>query len=153
PFASINLVRDPTVTFIDFLLDRFAANADSQALVWNDETCSYGWLLERIGEWSQKLQAAGVVPGTVTALESDFSPNSVALFLALAGRGCTLVPLAPAVGPRRDEFLAIAQAEVSLRLDAEDDVAIVRLSGVADHPLYQHLRTLRHPGLVLFSSG
>jgi acyl-CoA synthetase (AMP-forming)/AMP-acid ligase II len=141
------------VTCIDFLLDRFAVNADSQALVWNDESCSYGWLLARIGDWTHELDAAGVASGSVTALEADFSPNSVALFLALAARGCTLVPLAPAVGARRDEFLRIAQAEVSVRLDEADHVAMVRLGGAADHPLYQQLRAAGHPGLVLFSSG
>jgi hypothetical protein len=36
---------------IDFLVERLAANPDSAAVVWGDETYSYGWLLARIGHW------------------------------------------------------------------------------------------------------
>ena len=65
---------------IDFLLERFDASADSAALVWKDQTFSYRWLSERVGHWTERLFAKEVKPGTIVALESDFSPNSVALW-------------------------------------------------------------------------
>jgi long-chain acyl-CoA synthetase len=92
---------------IDFLLDGFAANRDRDALVWRGETVRYGWLLERVQEWTGRLDREGVPPGTVAAIEADFSPNSVALFLALADRRCVIVPLTSAVAARRTEFLEI----------------------------------------------
>jgi acyl-CoA synthetase (AMP-forming)/AMP-acid ligase II len=138
---------------IDFLVERLAANPDGAAVVWGDETYSYGWLLEHIGHWQERLRGEGIRPGTIVALEADFSPTSVALFLALIARGCTLVPLAPAVGARRAEFLSLAQVEVSLRVDGRDDVEVLRYGTRADHPLYQRLREAGRPGLVLFSSG
>jgi acyl-CoA synthetase (AMP-forming)/AMP-acid ligase II len=141
------------VSFIDFLLERFDASADTAALVWKDQVFSYRWLSERVGHWTRALDSASVAPGSIVALESDFSPNSVALFLALTGNGCTLVPLAPAVGANRDEFLSIAQADISVRLNQDDAAAIEPLAQTADHPLYQQLRAAGHPGLVLFSSG
>jgi acyl-CoA synthetase (AMP-forming)/AMP-acid ligase II len=139
--------------YIDFLLQVFEANAREEAIVWNDRTFDYAWLLGRTREWIGKLDAEGVAPGTVVALEADFSPNAVALFLALIERGCVLVPLTSSVATKRDEFIAIAECEVSITIDDEDAVAITRLPGRATHELYARLRGVGHPGLVLFSSG
>jgi long-chain acyl-CoA synthetase len=141
------------VTFIDFFEERFAANSDADAMVWRDETYSYGWLAERLNDWRTRLAAENVGSGQVVILEADFSPASVALVLALLDRGCIIVPLTPAVGAKRDEFVAIAQGEVVVRVGSEDAVVVERLGVEASHPLYGVLRERRHPGLVLFSSG
>jgi acyl-CoA synthetase (AMP-forming)/AMP-acid ligase II len=63
-----------------------------------------------------------------------------------------LVPLSDTVQDKKSEFLEVAQAEVSFRLD-EDRVEFTALGRCADHELYRELRGRRHPGLVLFSSG
>ncbi len=138
---------------IDFLLDGFAANRDREAIVWRGKTVRYGWLLDRVREWSDGLERDGVPPGTVVAIEGDFSPNSVALFLALADRRCVLVPLTSAVAARREEFLEIGEVERSFSIDEGDVVTAVSLGRAATHPFYGTLRERHHPGLVLFSSG
>jgi acyl-CoA synthetase (AMP-forming)/AMP-acid ligase II len=99
------------------------------------------------------LAASKVAPGAVTALEADFSPQSVAMLLALARRGCQLVPLSPAVETKKSEFLSTAEVEQVVTVDAQDRVS-VRATGVsAKHTLYARLREAGAPGLVLFSSG
>jgi len=138
---------------IDFLLDGFAANRDRDALVWRGETVRYSWLLERVREWTGRLEREGVPPGTVVAIEADFSPNSIALFLALADRRCVLVPLTSAIAARRTEFLEIGEVERSFSIDESDAVTSVSLRRAATHPFYETLRERHHPGLVLFSSG
>ncbi len=139
--------------FIDFLEERFKANADADAMVWRDQVYKYGWLAERLNNWRERLAAEDVGPGQVVMLEADFSPASVALLLALFDRGCILVPLTSAVGAKRDEFTAIAEGEVSVQVASDDSVVVRRLSNVADHALYRTLRDRGRPGLVLFSSG
>src|SRR5205823_6019857 len=79
--------------------------------------------------------------------------NAVALFLALAERGCVFVPLTGAVGAHRQEFLDVAEVESVFSIDDRDEAAHVRLDRRATHPLYGTLRERAHPGLVLFSSG
>jgi long-chain acyl-CoA synthetase len=138
---------------IDFVLESFAAHADADAIVWCDEPYSYRWLLERVGRWRSAIGQESLAAGSVVALDADFSPNSVALFLALTEAACILVPLTSAVGAKLDEVLEIAQAEVRVSLDADDQLRFEPLDRVATHPLYQRLRADRHPGLVLFSSG
>ena len=139
--------------FIDFLLAAFNENRERDAIVWKDEIYPYNFLLERIHYWRGKIQSEAIPSGTVTPLEADFSPNSIALFLALIEHGSILVPLTASVEARKPEFIKIAQGEVSLTIDAGDRSTIEKLPHCANHEFYQKLRQLRRPGLVLFSSG
>ena len=78
---------------IQFLRDIFAMHRDVDAIVWQDRPWSYGWLLQRLDEWKTRLESEGVPNGAVVSIEADFSPDGVALFLALLERRCVLVPL------------------------------------------------------------
>jgi acyl-CoA synthetase (AMP-forming)/AMP-acid ligase II len=138
---------------IDFLLTSFRSRSGADAIVWRDQAYNYRWLAERIVHWSDFLSHNDVAAGSVVALEADFSPNAVALFLALAEARCVLVPLTSAVAAKRSEFLEVAQAEISIAINAQDDVAVTRFNQVATHDIYQKLRQQDRPGLVIFSSG
>jgi long-chain acyl-CoA synthetase len=139
--------------YVDFLLEVWARHQNAEAIIWKEQTYTYGWLLERFRYWQKKIGAEKIESGEIVVLEADFSPNSVTLFLALSDHGCILVPLTDSVRARRDEYISTAQGEVCISIDGEDEVTISRLSRRAAHPLYRRLRTERHPGLVLFSSG
>ena len=141
------------MAYIDFLLERFATNRDDDAVAWQDRTVTFGWLLDRIEQWRAQLALERIEPGTIAGLETDLSPSAIALFLALVERGCVVVPLTPAVGAKRDEFVDLAQVEASLVVDETDHVKVSRLGRVATAELYRSLRERQHPGLVLFSSG
>ncbi len=138
---------------IEFLCDVFQQHTADEAVVWKDQSYTYGWLLEQLDVWRARLDEEQIEPGTVTMLEADFSPSAVALFLALAERGCILVPLTEAVQGKRDEFIEIAEGEVTVQIDADDNATVQRFDRQADHPIYGSLRSAGHPGLVLFSSG
>jgi len=139
--------------FINFLLDRFQENADHDAIVWKDEAVTYAWLADRVSYWQRFLTKHSVAPGMIVALEADFSPNAVALFLAVVEAGCVLVPLTSAVASKRDEFLETAEVEISITIDSSDGASIQRLERTARHGIYSRLRNQEHPGLVIFSSG
>jgi long-chain acyl-CoA synthetase len=141
------------LSFIDFLLDEFARHESREALVWRDRVYDYGWLLDRTRHWCAELGGRLAGGERVAALEADYSPNAVALLLALVQRGLTVVPLAEQSRARGGEYLAIAEAECRLRVAADDDVEIVSLGRPATHPLHLRLRETGHPALVLFSSG
>ncbi|MBI4559139.1 MAG: long-chain fatty acid--CoA ligase [Candidatus Hydrogenedentes bacterium] len=138
---------------IDFLLKVFEEAGDHEALIWKDQPYTYTWLLARIAEWRDEICRQSVPPGAVTVLEGDFSPNAVALFLALVESGCILVPLTPSVAAQKQEFMEIAQAEFTFVATGGDSLELRRLGRSADHPIFQTLRQKNHPGLVLFSSG
>ena len=138
---------------IDFLRERFSQWHDREAIVWHDEPYTYGWLRTCIDRWRAWLQREGIRAGEVVALDAEFSPNAVAGFLALIESGCVFVPLTSAVGPQRQAFLDICQAQAAVSLSDRDVPHLHRIDRQASHPLYARLRDSAHPGLVLFSSG
>ena len=139
--------------FADFLIQVFEKNREKDAIVWNDHIYSYEWLLEKLYFWQDHLKNKNISKNTVTILEADFSPNSVALFLALINHGHILVPLTSSVEKQKKEFVEIAQGELSFSINDQDEATIASLDNTANHTFYKNLKTLRHPGLVLFSSG
>ena len=100
--------------FLDFLRDVAVEAPDNEALVWNDRSFSYKWIFDRIDHWKTYVAESGIKPGQVVAIEGDFSPNSVALFLALVEQSCILVPLTKAGAAKRDEFIEVSDPEISL---------------------------------------
>lgn len=139
--------------FVDFMLEVFRKNQEHEAVVWKDQIFHYGWMLDRVAYWKQRIQAENISGGTVAIIEADFSPNAIALFLALIDQACILVPLTGSVEAQKEEFIEIAQGEVSFLIDEKDNVQIRKLPHAANHEIYQRLKTAGHPGLVLFSSG
>jgi long-chain acyl-CoA synthetase len=137
-----------------FLLDRFAENQGKTAIVWRTGRYSYGWLLESVARWRDRIAFEKMGKGSVTALEGGFSPTSISLLLALIEAGMIVVPLEPSAQAKKEEYLRLAQTEMMFRVDPADDGATANPGGVqARHPLYDILRERGHPGLVLFSSG
>lgn len=135
-----------------WLLDRLAEWGSREALVGAD-SLSHAALRERAEAARLELVAAGVRPGQVVAFEGDFSPATVALFLALIEHACSAVPLASAAPGQREEFLGIAGAECVI--DCRDGTQRGPLwrQAEARHVLLEQLADAGRPGLVLFSSG
>ena len=139
---------------IGFLLERFAENPERESVVWRDCVFDYRWLLDRIEHWGSELDTRGVQSQAVVVLEGDYSPNSLALLLALVRHRCVVVPLTGEQSTRRrNECLEVSEAEHLVRVSEDDGVEFEVLDRRATHPLYERLRQDGHPALVLFSSG
>lgn len=138
---------------VDFLLERFASNRSQDAIVWKDRTYDYGWLLDHVQLWRERIAMEGIPNGSIVILEADFSPSSVALFLALAEMGCIVAPLTLSVAANTAEFIEIAQGEIRITLDVGEQATVRRTGRTATHELYSLLRATGDPGLILFSSG
>lgn len=138
---------------IDFLLRVFSDNLDQDAVVWRDQVFSFGWMLNRVEHWKTFLSDRKIETGAVVALEADFSPNAIALFLALIENRNVIVPLSGSVQAKKQEFLEIAQVKYLLSLDEYDAVFLSDRPSPGRHPFYEELMLRLTPGLVLFSSG
>ncbi len=130
----------------------FEKNREKEALVWKACSYDYGYLLEGIASWEARLASEEVSAGSVVLLEGDFSPNTLALFLALVQKACVIVPMIRNAA-NKVSLAQIAQAEIHVRVDGEDQVHISRTGCRVSHALILQLRGAGHAGLVLFSSG
>jgi acyl-CoA synthetase (AMP-forming)/AMP-acid ligase II len=138
---------------VEFLSKVLEEHSGRQAVVWNGRVVSCGEIAERISFWRARIEADGLMPGSVVTVEGDFSPNGIALFLALVDRACIVVPQSNVSRKGRERKDEIAQIEYCYQVDAEDEVGFTATGRSADCDLYGALRACAHPGLVLFSSG
>ena len=136
-----------------FLLDGFLKKKNETAVFWHGRSYDYEWMHARALHWQGVLEKEKIHPGTAVIFEAEFSPNASALLLALVNTSCIIVPLTKAVGDKKSEFIEIARGEILLTLDHEDNLSIEVLGPARSNPIYETLRSLGHPGLVLFSSG
>ena len=138
---------------VDFLVERFRNASQAPAIIWRDTVTDYGWLADELERLSKALAQRGVPRGAVVSVEADFSPRAVALLLALIEHGAIIVPLTSSVEEKKPEFREIAEVECLISIDAQDRLQIEMTGRSAGHELLRGLKSLGHPGLILFSSG
>ena len=128
-----------------WLYERFEAKPSAPFIIWRDRPFTYAWLSARAADWRARLDAAGVAPGSVTALEGDYSPQAIALLLALIERRAVVVPLTATVKAHRAEFLDIAQAQVVISFMEHEEGEISRREQAVTNPLLLQLRRINRP--------
>jgi non-ribosomal peptide synthetase component E (peptide arylation enzyme) len=69
-----------TKSSIEFLLERFRKNKDTDAIVWKDQMFTYNWLDKRVSHYRSYLIEHEIRQGAVVAIKGDFTPNSISLF-------------------------------------------------------------------------
>ena len=140
-----------------WLFERLATFGDATALVHRDTPVSYASLLERLKVWDAELAARNIGPGSVVLLEGTASAGAVALLLALVRRGAITVPVTPQAPVAHEAIAAIAEAAWQVSFvdtpDGGETVTILGAPRETTTPLLLRLSHLKHPGLVLFSSG
>jgi len=139
--------------FIDFLISVFSENKNRDAIIWNGQSYSYEWLNNNIKKYQQWIDSKKIKQGTVIALEGDFSPNSIALLLALIEKACIVVPLTNTSNKNENKLFEIAKVEFVFRLNINDAITVENISKKSYNEYYDVIRERKNPGLVLFSSG
>lgn len=137
---------------IDFMGKIFLENKDDVAIHWREDSYDYGWLHHEVGLLEKALTENGIGPGHVVALISDFSPRTIALVLAATKLKSILVPLMEE-DPGLTSKLEIAKAQHVIRVFDNDSYEVEPRQTEGSTELYEKLRALSAPGLVLFSSG
>ena len=139
---------------IDFLIERFKENLDSPAIIWQHGTISYKELLDRISYSSDWIMDKSITVGEVVALTGDFTPNTIAIMLALIQNNNIIVPFNQPIKEAEKNKFEIAQVEKEIIVDVNDDTFIFNLRDIkSDHDFYNVLRNRESAGLVLFTSG
>ena len=139
--------------YIDFLFDVFKEFYSNDSIIYKSEEYSYKYLIENIEKHQFLIDSHQIKQGTVVALEGDFSPNSIALFLALIEKACIIVPLTEMSKKNENRLFKIAQVEFIFRIDEKDVITSDSVSQKSNNDYYKRIRKRKHPGLVLFTSG
>ena len=92
---------------IDFLIDIFKKNLEKNSIVWKNNTFSYKWLLKEYEFWIDTIDNLKLKNGSTVVIESEISPRSLALLLALIENNCIVIPLTDSVRNKKNEFLKL----------------------------------------------
>lgn len=137
---------------IDFLIKNFKAEGANEAIIWEEKSFSYNWLIGQIDTSSKLLEENHIPVGAVVALKGDFTPNSISLLLALIARNCIIVPLTSTL-KNQETLLELAEAEYLVTVDETDKASSTKLPFKVANQFYETIQQRQNPGLALFSSG
>lgn len=134
---------------MDFLLKRFELNKNKIAFIYNNKTFNYKWFIERIEYYCEFLEEK-LLKDKVIFFKTIYSPDSIALFLALVKLKNTIIPF---IGndQKIDLLLDISKPDFVIQLDTE--LSVNELNYDNSSMVYNVLKERSVSGLVLFSSG
>ena len=139
--------------YIDYIFNVFKENKSDISIIWKGNKYSYKSLRKNIEKSILLIDSYRIKPGTVVALVGDFSPNSIALLLALIKKACIIVPLSGSTNTGEKQLFDIARVEFAFIINENDDITTEKFSQISDNEYYKLIREKEHPGLVLFTSG
>ncbi|MBJ2138094.1 long-chain fatty acid--CoA ligase [Paraglaciecola chathamensis] len=137
---------------VQFLLDKMAELKDQEAVAVGSNVITYGQLLTKYHDWLEWIKTEKIQQGEVVSIKSDYSADSISLFLALTHNRNIIVPLSNDSKAHFDTFCDIAQNQYDIIL-GDGPLSLIRTNNQPDHELYKVLHERNQPGLVLFSSG
>jgi acyl-coenzyme A synthetase/AMP-(fatty) acid ligase len=140
-------------THTSFLLDSFAMHSENEAIIHPRASCTFGQLRDKVTQWRARIRQDLSHEASIVSLVGDFTPETVAAFLALAEDGRIIVPFNRASsGDRRNPY-AIAQVEAEIAIAIDESASITHHGARMSHPHFKELHGRGHAGLVLFTSG
>ena len=137
---------------ITLFLENFKIYDSQIAIIWQDKSFKYNQLLERIYYWQQTL--SDYPKGTIIGIESDFSPETIAILMVLIGKNLIIVPLDKNHENKNRKKIEIAQLDFLIKIKGENDIEFISVASPKEkNSLYNTINQNNVPALVLFTSG
>ena len=136
--------------YIDFIINKFNDNLKKEAIIWNNESYDYDYLLKKYYNWKEYL-TANINKGSVVAVQADYNPDSVTLILALIENQNIFVPFSP-LNKDVQKKIEISEAEFFIKFDT-NGYQLHKTGIKTTHNLIKTLKDINHPGIIIFSSG
>jgi acyl-coenzyme A synthetase/AMP-(fatty) acid ligase len=139
---------------IDFFLNQFEENKHKTAIIWNETVLSYADLLLKIKEAREFIKLNKIHTGKVISLTGDFTPNAIAILLALIENNNIIAPFNYPLKDSEYVKFKIAEVEGDIIVDVNTDEYTYSTRNVTNsHELIKALKNISQPGLILFTSG
>lgn len=139
-------------TLVRDLYERLEARREAPAFHWAGRDRSSAELLDLALDWGARFEAAGIGPGTVCALQADYTPDSCAALLALMRLSAIVAPLTLTTSSELPRLLRIGSIERHISL-ADNGVRIGPAFATGSNAVIERFRKLGHAGLIVFTSG
>jgi long-chain acyl-CoA synthetase len=137
---------------LNFFLNNFKIYKNKAAVIWRNKRYTYSEILVKI-EYCQS-EILEIPDGAVVGLESDFSPETIAILFTLISKNAIIVPLDNSQSEKNSKKIEIAQLDYLIKIDQLENVKVIKYENIeSKNLLYDNLIKFSIPGLVLFTSG
>ena len=136
---------------MDWLLSKINNYDRNIFCVYKDTAFSYAWLLQRVNLFESMIN--NYDDKSIFSIQSDYTPDSIAMLIALAKKRKVIVPIISDVADEIKEKLSMSQCEMIIKFKNEDPVYELVGMEQSSNILYEQIQAKGHSGLVLFSSG
>lgn len=138
---------------ISELKQRLENNSNKEAIIYADKIFLYSDIISLVDQWTNYLKSNQVESGKVVAVIGEYSPDSIALLLALVFNNNILVPLTPHAQSQFSEYIDISQTQYIIDLSTNPHKLTKIDAFHKGNDLLKELIERKHPGLILFTSG
>lgn len=135
------------------IFNKIVEHHEHPACVYKDQSFSYEWLHNRVQDYLQRFSEKGIKQGSVVSLIADYSPEALAIFIALIHVSAIIMPLTNVPIAKQKEYEDMVNPECIIQVDAEQNILFHPTGKCCSHPIINQLRALNHPGLIILSSG
>lgn len=134
------------------LLNNFLNNRNRIAFIYKDINYNYEWLHTEI------IQCIGILNDTVqisdtVELCSDYSPKTIAMFIALVYKKAIIVPLVNISTVMLQKYDSIIKPNARITISNSQELYIEKFEKNDKHPLVKQLTNQKSSGLIIMSSG
>lgn len=136
---------------IDFITDKITSYGNKIAVVTEGKEYSFNDILNEYRKAKQILKENNVKSNSVISLLADFTPQSIAMFLALIELDTIIVPISKTI-KNIESYIKVSESEYFIDEQSED-IQIKNLNRKVTHEMLLNLKEKKAPGLILFSSG
>jgi acyl-coenzyme A synthetase/AMP-(fatty) acid ligase len=138
---------------MEWLIEKFRQSGNQNAVIFKETEYTYKQLADQVLLYHSILKKQ-IKEGKIVAIISDYSFESIALFLALSKNKNVVVPITTKVATEIDDRVQVANCHYRIIIENGGELNFVVENNRTDaHPLVQQLVDHQHSGLILFSSG
>ena len=138
---------------MDWIIEKIKLGGKQTAVIFAEKEYSYEELGKQIDTYCSVIKAL-INPGEIVAIISDYSFESIALFLAFHENRNVIVPITTKVGSEIAERIRVANCRYRIYIKEDSRLEVVQeKSGENSHELVSKLVNASCSGLILFSSG
>lgn len=136
---------------IDFIKDKLSKFNEEIAVVDEGKEYTFKQILNEYEYAKQLLINNSVKKNSVVSLLADFTPQSMAMFLALIEYNAIIVPISKTI-KTIDSYINISESEYFIDIN-NNQIIIKETGNKTTHAMLTALQKENAPGLILFSSG
>lgn len=137
---------------IDELLIKMKDYANKSAIVWRDKAYSYHDINLLVDKYALLITEKNM-SGQVVAVIGDYSPHTMAIFIALFKYNCIVLPLTNKPEKTLIDYFNISEVRHILRFDEKGELIYGINNQLQKNEMMRLFKDKKQPGLVIFSSG